>query len=449
MPIAVEPLRHDYTPRGVLVDLINCRADEVIVSGPAGTGKSMACLEKVHLAAMMNPGMRALIVRKTLASLGSTALQTWRKRVIPEAIKAGVVKYYGGSSEEPPQYRYTNGSAVVIGGMDKSIRIMSSEYDMAYVQEATELTPDDWEAITTRLRHGVMSFQQLIADCNPDAPWHWLYLRAQSGAARMLESRHEDNPTLFDDSGKITEFGKAYIAKLDKLTGVRYQRLRRGLWVAAEGLVYDEWDPAVHVIDPFDIPVHWTRWWAIDFGFTNPFVLQCWAQDPDGRLYMYREIYRTQQTVDQHANTIMAEVADPLPGDRWHWKEPKPRAIVCDHDAEGRETFSQRVGLSTTAANKAVIEGIQSVQRRLRPQPPDGRPRLFLMRGACRRQDPLLIEAKRPTCTAEEMVGYVWDRKAGKGIKETPVKEDDHGCDTMRYLVAQIDTVGRPNVRFF
>lgn len=446
------PNVHTYQSRGVLRDLFSERAPEVIVSGPAGTGKSMACLEKMHISALVNPGMRGLIVRKTLVSLGSTALQTWRKRVVPEAIKAGIVKYYGGSPEEPPQYRYANGSAIVIGGMDKAIRIMSSEYDLVYAQEATELTPDDWEAITTRLRSNVISYQQLMADCNPDTPWHFLYLRAQSGVAKMLESRHEDNPTLFDGDGKLIEpAGKAYMDKLDALTGVRHARLRRGLWVAAEGQVYEEWDPAHHMVDAFEIPPHWRRYWSIDFGYTNPFVLQCWAEDPDGRLFLHREIYMTQRTVDQHAKTILSKVADKITtpnGDvRWHWTEPKPSLIVCDHDAEGRATLMAELGLSTVPARKAVTEGIQLVQKRLR-RAKDGKARLFIMRDAVIRRDPDLLDRRKPASTAEEMVGYVWEKGQGKEPKETPLKVDDHGCDALRYMVAQIDMVGRPNVRF-
>jgi predicted transcriptional regulator len=39
----------------------------------------------------------------------------------------------------------------------------------------------------------------------------------------------------------------------------------------------------------------------VDFGYTNPFVMQWWAEDPDGRLYLYREIYRTRRLVEDHA----------------------------------------------------------------------------------------------------------------------------------------------------
>ena len=228
---------HRYAPRGAAATLLECRDKEVLVSGPAGTGKSRAALEKGHLLALLNPESRGLIVRKTRESLGSTALVTWRQFVIAEALRSGEVWFYGGSAEEPAQYRYRRGSIVNIGGMDKSTKIMSSEYDWVYVQEATELTVDDWEAITTRLRNGKISFQQLMADANPNVPHHWLKGRCDRGQTRMLESRHEDNPILFDDDGRMTTRGEAYIATLDALTGVRYQRLRRGLWVAAEGLV--------------------------------------------------------------------------------------------------------------------------------------------------------------------------------------------------------------------
>ena len=51
-----------YMPLGAARQLMLCRDPEVLLSGPAGTGKSRASLEKLHLAAMRYPGMRGLIV---------------------------------------------------------------------------------------------------------------------------------------------------------------------------------------------------------------------------------------------------------------------------------------------------------------------------------------------------------------------------------------------------
>lgn len=435
-----------YEPRGAAHDLFAARDPEILASGPAGTGKSMACLMKVHLMCLANPLMRAAIIRKTQTSLASTALKTWREQVAGEAITAGIVRYYGGSAAEPPQYVYENGARVLIIGMDRPSRIMSSELDVAYVQEATELTVDDWEAITTRLRNGRIpsGLHQLIADCNPDAPTHWLLERCQSGKTRMLESRHEDNPMLFDDAGAITERGQAYLSILDGLTGVRYQRLRRGLWVAAEGIIFEEFDPAVHVVDRFPIPQDWARYWSIDFGFVHPFVLQCWAEDPDGRLYLYRELYRTGRTVDQHANDILKIVtrADGT------WKEPKPQIIVCDHDAENRRRFEQVLGQSTKPADKRVLHGIQLVQERMRAAA-DGRPRMFFLRDSVVYRDPELVNARKPAATVEELPGYIWlpDGTGRATTKEQPLKKDDDGADAMRYLIVARDPGTRPRVR--
>lgn len=436
-------LLHSYTPLGSAGDLFRRRDSEVLLSGPAGTGKSRACLEKLHMMAMLNPGMRGLIVRKTMASLGSTALVTWKRFVIAEAILVGEVQAFGGSTQEAAGFRYSNGSFIAIGGMDKSSKIMSSEYDVVYVQEATELTLDDWEAITTRLRNGRISFQQIIADCNPDTPTHWLKMRSDEGVTRMLESRHEDNPVLFSNDGALTEIGAAYMSKLDALTGVRYLRLRKGQWAAAEGLIYDDWDASIHVVDRFDIPWEWPRFWSIDFGYTNPMVIQCWAEDPDGRLFLYREWYHTKKTTDQHAKDILSVVTD----EKGRWLEPKPQTIVCDHDAEGRVVFQREVGLSTRPAMKKVPEGIQAVQRRMR-YAGDGKARLFLMRDSLVTRDPDLRSSRLPTCTLEEVTGYTWDTGSGKSIKESPRKQDDHGMDAMRYLVAYRDLGARPNVRW-
>jgi phage terminase large subunit len=465
---------HRYRPRGTARAILEDRRPEILVSGPAGTGKSRACLEKLHAVCKKYPGTRALIVRKTLSSLGSTALATWRQWVVDQDLVTREVVYYGGSSEEPPQYRYQNGSSVFIGGMDKATRIMSSEYDIVFVQEAIELTEEDWDSITTRLRNGKMPYQQIIADTNPEAPFHWLAVRCQGGKCVMYNSVHEENPRLFDEikdpftgdvSYVVTDDGAAYMAKLDNLSGVRYQRLRLGLWVAAEGTIYEEWTPGVHVIDPFEVPESWQRYWVVDFGFRNPFVLQCWAEDPDGILYMYREIYMTGLTVAEHAAEMMQHCSEPIEGyvhpmsldgngkerARYahhgrRWTEPKPRGLICDHDAEGRATLARELGLTTRGAKKEVLDGIDVVMGRLKERK-NGKRGLYLMRNCTVRRDQDLEDSKRPTCTMQEFLVYIWDTSNGKKIKDEPLKENDHGMDCVRYLCMERDPMARSGLR--
>lgn len=448
-PLAA-PVIHRYVARGAALELLRRREGEILLAGAAGTGKSRGCLEKLFAAMLKYSGSKGLIVRKVRASLASTALDTWRRYVIVEALALGAVRFYGGSNEEPPQYIFPNGSRVMIGGMDDPLKIMSSDYDMAYVQEAVELKPDDWGAITTRLRNGVMPYQQLIADCNPDAPTHWLLQRCNSGRAVMLESRHEDNPVYFNEDGSKTERGREYIARLDNLVGVQKQRLRYGRWVSAEGVIYEDYDSAIHLVDRFVIPDSWDRYWAVDFGYTNPFVCQWWARDPDGRLFLYREIYHTKRTTDVHARDILdqvrrAKIDNPKTDRDYEWIEPRPTSVVCDHDAEGRAVLERELGLSTVNAHKAVKEGIEAVQIRQKLAG-DSRPRWFIMKGSLVERDAALEEARKPCCTAEEVTSYVWKDSVAK---EEPVKENDHGMDAARYVAAHLDLQGKPRVRWF
>lgn len=430
--------------RGAVKQLFRARDKAVLLSGAAGTGKSHGALMLTHLDALRYPGSRHLLLRKTLSSLTASTLVTWRRGIIADATAAGIVRFYGGSSQEPAAFRYRNGSTVVVGGLDRATRLLSTEYDTILCDEATETTAEDLDMAETRLRNGVMPYQQLRLLTNPGSPHHHLKQRCDTGRCRMIYSKHEDNPRMWQD-GQWTEYGRTYLERLDTLTGVRYQRMRHGLWVAADGLVYEEWDESIHLIDAFDVPMSWRRVWTIDFGYSNPTVVQWWAIDPDGRAYLYRELYLSRRTVDQIAAKVLKQVTDTGTKDG-RWKEPKPRAVVCDHDAEGRAVFERETGLQTRAADKRVKIGIDTVKTRMRVAG-DGKPRMFIMRGAlCHRPDPFMAEAKKPTCTAEELLSYQWDNKHGEQ-QETVVKENDHGADAVRYLSMYLDPPSRGRSR--
>lgn len=439
-----------YQPYGGAKRLIECRDSECLLAGAAGTGKSVACLLKLYLVCHKYPGMRGLIVRKTRESLSEAALVTWEQRVVPE----GHPMLSGAQRRMRQVYNFGNGSEIVVGGMDKAQKVMSTEYDCIYCQEGTELTEEDWESLTTRLRNGKMPYQQIIADCNPAGPRHWLKQRCEAKKTTMIDSVHEDNPLLFDQAtGKITVFGMNYIAKLDALTGVRKQRLRFGKWVQAEGAVYEAWDEKIHVVDDFPIPPEWERFWAVDFGYVNPCCVQFWARDPDDRLYLFREFYKTKTLVEDVAVEVKNMYQEDLDNcrnlvlARLEGKEPdqntramldelptmiRPRVVLADHDAEDRKTLEKHAGITTQSAPKSVLAGINAVAERLKVVEGTGKPRLMILRGArFNAPDDGLVEAKKPTCTMEEMEGYVW---ANSKTKEQPVKESDHGNDPLRYL---------------
>src|SRR5262245_31871029 len=177
----------------------------------------------------------------------------------------------------------------------------------------------------------------------------------------------------------------------------------------------------------------WPRYMGIDFGFTNPFVCQWWALSPDGDLYLYREIYKTRTLVEDHARAI-----------KWAWiNDPRPEKIICDHDAEDRATLEKHLDMPTVAAEKSVSAGIQAVAGRLKLKP-NGKPRLLILRDALASRDEDLLEARKPTCTLDEIDGYIWKDGAKK---DEPVKENDHGVDTMRYVVAEFDLKADPQLK--
>ena len=374
--------------------------------------------------------MRGLIVRKTRSSASETVLVTFEEKVLTK----GHHCLTGAHRRYRQSYEFRNGSTIVVGGMDRTgnqdhqARIMSSEYDLICAFEATEFSEDDWERMLTRLRNNAMPYQQIIADCNPGAPTHWLNRRANEGNMQRLLSRHVDNPTLYKSDGTAKQAGTGYLGRLDRLSGLRRARLLEGRWAAADGLVYDEYDPAVHLVDSFTIPPDWRRIRSIDFGYTNPFVCQWWALDGDGRMYLYRELYAPGRLVSQWARDIKS-YPEPISG------------TVADHDAEDRATLAAD-GIHTVPAKKAVSTGIEAVKKRLELAG-DGRPRLFVMRDALAERDTSLTDAGCPCCTAEEFEGYVWPKgQDGRANKEAPSKNDDHGMDALRYAVAHVDGLG-------
>ena len=432
--------------RGAARELGRCRDLECCIEGPAGTGKTYAALYKVHMMLLHYPGAKALVARKSNTDLAGSAMATFRDAILDP--REGV-RYFGGNRIRPAAFEYPNGSIMVVNGLDKPSKVKSWEFDLAYINEATECTLEDAEFVRSRLRASKIGYNQLILDCNPDAPTHWLNQRMIEGKTTRLMSRHQDNPAYFDaETQEWTEEGHRYIYEtLEGLTGIRKARLLYGLWAAASGTVYeDSWDRTRNVIDRGPVPREWPRYLAIDFGFTHPFVCLWAAIDGDGRIIIYRQIYKTKTLVEDHATAIAFASGwyHLLPKDHpkyaskpADWADPLPRDIVCDHDAEDRATLERHLKLYTTPARKTVSDGIQAVASRFRAAG-DGRPRIMIMKNAMVERDKELLKAKKPTCLEDEPENYVW-RQTSSGMKEEPAKEYDDALDALRYLVAHFD----------
>ncbi len=387
----------------------------LLLTGSAGGGKSRLAAEKMHAYLLKYPGATGLILRKAREYAGKSVVPFIRRAVMGNDPNVLFLK-------SELAFEYANGSTLYIGGMKnddqrEALRSIGPDgaLDIVWMEEANAFSEDDFNELLARMRGKAAGWRQIIMTTNPDAPTHWIKKRLiDKGEAAVYYSGAQDNPHNPPD----------YLDILGRLTGILFDRLVKGLWKQAEGAVY-EFDSQVHLVKPFEIPKEWRRFRVVDFGYTNPFVCQWWAVDPDGRMYRYREIYMSQRLVEDHATQIRALS-----------EGEAIETTVCDHDAEDRATL-ERHGIPTIAAKKDVSPGIQAVQQRLRVQP-DGKPRLMMVAGALAEEDELL--GKLPKDTVEEFAGYVWSKAAdGKPNKEVPVKANDHGMDATRYAVMYVD----------
>lgn len=396
------------------------QSGEMVVGGPAGTGKTLANLLHLLWFGETYPGARMLIVRKTRASLTESALVTWENLLGSDHPILGRPINRGNRRE----YRFPNGSVLVTGGMDRPDKVLSTEWDLVYVPEATDLSLLEWETLGGRLRAGAGPYDLIFGDCNPTTPAHWIYKRYQSGQLTLIHTAHKDNPRFWDTAANTwTPDGQRYVVdRLGRLTGPRRKRFLEGKWEAAEGLVYDGYDPAIHLLPHgWTPPHHWRRLWSIDWGFVDPLVILFWAIDPDGRLYLYREYYRSRQRVETAARWCADLIRTGV--------EPRPWRVVADHDPENSATFTHHSGVYCEPADKSDRDrGLQEMQGRFDVQV-DGRPGIYLRPDSrCHEADSVLEAMGRPTSLLEEIVGYTWDTSDPDKHKDEPITINDHAC---------------------
>ncbi len=239
---------------------------------------------------------------------------------------------------------------------------------------------------------------------NPDSPFHWLkkkYLdRAEELRLRHWSFGLEDNPTLPVE----------YVEALKReYTGLWYRRFILGQWALAEGVVYDMFDPAHHVVKT--LPPIKRHWVGIDYGTTNPTVFLLVGEGEDDCLYVTREwrwdsAAKGRRLTDQQ---LSAEYR------RWIGNVT-PQRVFVDPSAASFITQLYHDGVrGITPADNAVVDGIQDVSTLL------GARRLRI----------------HESCTGliEEMGNYVWDTKAQERGEDTPIKQNDHGPDALRYAI--------------
>ncbi len=191
---------------------------------------------------------------------------------------------------------------------------------------------------------------------------------------------------------------------------------KSGKFRASSGLVYPEFDPEVHVIDPFRVPFEWQDQISIDPGLKNPLSAHFYAVDFDGNIYVIAEHYESEKDIDYHANKIKA-LAKEL---GWHTDSKGRLHALIDSAAEQKtlasiksvsELFYERDILVNTKVNKDTWSGIARVRSLFSSRPP----RIFIFKNCVN-----LIR---------ELKSYRY------GDGDRPKKIDDHALDELRYYV--------------
>lgn len=388
----------------------------ILLTGSAGGGKSHIAAQKLHDFCLRYRGATALVVRKARVSITNSAAEFLQQSVIGDDPR---VRHIPSKS----RFEYANRSKLMYTGLDdeeqrKRIRSIGGRggIDIAWMEEATEFEEDDFNAVLARLRGQAAPWRQVILTTNPDAPTHWIYRRLIAGGeARVYYSGASDN----------THNPGDYIKTLQSLTGVEGDRLARGQWVQASGVVFDTWSDPGTVDDAAEyVPDAGPIYWAMDDGYSagsaphsggrdpntglyvadsHPRVILWVQQRDDGRLCVFKEDYRCLTLSDVH-------IADAL-------AQPYPAPDVVAHGPGSAEIRGRlfAAGLMPHQSTANVEESIKELRRAVAPDA-----------NGWRR---VLVHSRCVQLRAE-MMSYRYDAANGK-----PIKQFDHGPDALRGLV--------------
>lgn len=257
-----------------------------------------------------------------------------------------------------------------------------------------------------------------FCNCNPDSPYHWFYtdyiMNDEITDKKVWKFLMEDNLSL----------SQSYIESLKQMyRGVWYERMILGNWVAAEGRIYDMFEPSKHMLNAekfiADSKVHLNaiRWLVgCDYGTSTVMSWGLYAKLPDFRrtgtpvLVKVREFY-----YDAAKRKVQKTDAEFIEDFKKWLNGLTPWAVYCDPSAASWKVALMRAGYRVLNANNDVINGIRYVATCISTGS-------FVMDKSC-------------VNTEKEYASYVWDSNAQRLGVDKPLKEHDHTCDTDRYVL--------------
>ena len=271
----------------------------VAYGGARGGGKSWSLREKAVLLAVRYAGIHLLILRRTYPELQQNHINELQKMTL------GFAKY----KKQDKILYFPNGSEIKFGYCKSEsdvLQYQGQEYDVIFIDEATQFTFYQYQTLTACLR-GANDFpKRMYLTCNPGGVGHEWVKRL------FISKRYEksENPNDYEfisatvyDNKILLEKDPSYVKTLENLSDGLREAWLDGNWDMLAGQYFSEFNRNIHVIEPFEIPPHWRRYRAIDYGLD---CLACvWiAIDESGGYYVYREYAKPDMIISDGAKEI-------------------------------------------------------------------------------------------------------------------------------------------------
>jgi len=273
----------------------------------------------------------------------------------------------------------------------------------AYCDEAVTYPSEIINMIVSRLS---LPDSKAWMTMNPGPPAHYMkkdYIdRADDIRAKVWNFTLDDNPFL-------EESYKTWLKSV--YTGLWYKRMILGEWAVADGAVFSNFNPDLHVVKVLpDEPMDAIRI-GVDYGAANPtvFIKLCRYKT---KWLATEEFYHRPKEGSQYTNAQYKDQMIKFIGNYY------PSSIEVDPSAAAFIYELRKCIRNVHGANNDVSNGIQKISSALNAGN-------LLIHESC-------------TNLIEEMQSYAWDSKASAIGIDKPVKSNDHAIDALRYIINAI-----------
>src|SRR5210317_336578 len=415
---------------GPQTDFLAASEKDVLYGGAAGGGKSFAMLidplRSCHI-----PEHRALILRRSMPELREIIDKS--RELYPKAFKGAKFK------EVEKLWNFPSGAKIEFGFLERDAdvyRYQGQAYSWIGFDEIThQATEFGWNYLASRLRTTdpeIVPYMRCTA--NPGGVGaHWVKKRYITPSPPNESFKGEDGlsrkfiPARLDDNPYLAHDGR-YEQMLKALPPTQRRQLLEGDWEVAEGAAFTEFDRNIHIIDPFEIPIHWDRIKGIDYGYASESACVWGAIDrDDNTLIIYRELYRKGLLATDLAFMLTEmELNDPMsvPGvlDTACWNRTGQTGPTVG------ETLT-KAGHKLRRADKNRVAGKIQIHEYLKVQQ-SGRPKLQIF-NTC----PNLIR---------ELQSIPLDKS---NPEDVDTHAPDHAYDALRYLIMSRPRIADPLTR--